>query len=218
MSDVVYEPTILKRYTTLSNAIDVLLNERVTLLSPRTWVDRNDSGFMDHYCALKGSSRVSVACFTQSTETYHHWGVFAGGTDGVRLEISKAKLLAGIAGDPAYASGPVRYLTLDEIEEEAGDSRLTADDLPFVKRHGFRDENEFRIVHLGSGDGPPVHHMPIERGWINRISLSPLLPEGLIETMKAALPALPGCADVKVVRSNLCENQRWTRTGESIAL
>jgi hypothetical protein len=40
---------ILKRYTTLSSALDVLENKRLTLLDPAKWDDRNDTYFIELY-------------------------------------------------------------------------------------------------------------------------------------------------------------------------
>lgn len=204
---------ILKRYTSLSVAIDTLMNGRLTLLSPSSWQDRNDVAFMEGYRNACGLGGVLVACFTQAPETYHHWGVFAGGNEGVRLDFDKTALLRSLEGDDRYAWGDVRYLTLKQIAAR----RVSAGELPFLKRYAFKDEQEFRLLYRSEEPAPPFHHIPIRHEWVRGVTLSPWLPENLIEPIKQALRALPGCTRVRLQRTNLRDHAEWKKAIERAA-
>ena len=67
---------ILRRYTryTDSPALVYLLKEqKVTLLDPQSWDDSNDSYYLRLYRERKRLQSVLALCFTQASETYHHW-------------------------------------------------------------------------------------------------------------------------------------------------
>lgn len=197
---------LLKRYTRLSVAIDMLVAERLTLLSPSSWQDGNDIAFMDAYRDARGFGAVLAACFTQAPETFHHWATFAGGGDGVRIDIDGDALLASLAGDAGYRWGDVTYLTLRQI---AARETLPVADLPFLKRHAFRDEREFRLIRHAGEAGTHSHDVPIRRAWVRGITLGPWLPANLADSAKTALRALPGCHDLYVQRTHLRDNARW---------
>ena len=67
----------LKRFTSLAGALDMLMSERLTLLSPASWEDRNDIAFLEAYRTKRGVHHIFAMCFTQAPETFHHWSVFA---------------------------------------------------------------------------------------------------------------------------------------------
>jgi hypothetical protein len=57
----------LRRYTNL------LKEQKITLLDPESWEDKNDSHFMSLYRKKKSLKSVLALCFTQASETFHHW-------------------------------------------------------------------------------------------------------------------------------------------------
>ena len=197
----------LKRYTSLPVAIDVLVNRRLSLLSPASWQDRNDVATMEGYRRALGLGQVLAACFTQAPETYHHWGVFAGGHDGVRLDIDKTALLASLSDDPRYVWADVDYLTLRQMAARP----LTAAQLPFLKRHAFRDEREFRLLFRSDDAALALHHIPIDSSWVRGIALSPWLPDNLVDPVKAALRALPGCGHIRLLQTRLRDHAKWQK-------
>lgn len=205
---------ILRRYTSLSVAIDMLTNQRLTLLSPATWQDTNDVEFMEAYRVRRGLGAVLAACFTQTTETYHHWGVFAGSNEGVRIDLDRSALLASLIDDPCYIWRDVEYLTLERIEAMKS---IDVYDLPFLKRHAFKDELEFRLIYECDDSATRYHHVPIKRKWMKSITLSPWLPLSLIDSLKAALKSLPDCADVRIQKTTLRDNPKWKRAAQRIA-
>ena len=71
----------LRRYTDLPAIAYSLKARCITLLDPQSWDDRNDSYFLRRYKDERKLSSVLALCFTQSSEKYHHWRVFAGGVE-----------------------------------------------------------------------------------------------------------------------------------------
>ena len=195
----------LKRYTTLSNAIDIVTQKRLTLLSPVTWQDQNDIAFMKAYCQHKNLDAIYAACFTQSAETFHHWGVFASGSESVRVDFNKSALLDGLSGRPGYDWRDVEYRTLRAIKADP----VRIDDLPYVKRHAFKDEREFRLLYAGAETHPIAHYIPIDIAWVTGITLSPWLPENLIDVIKSALRTLSNNRSIKLQRTNLRNHPDW---------
>jgi hypothetical protein len=197
----------LKRYTSLSAAVDMLTEKRLTLLSPGKWQDTNDTAFIEAYRSHRQLGSVLAACFTQATETYHHWQVFASQTEGVCVEFDRVALLSSLPLKGPYLWGEVRYKTLESLR---GMKFVDLYDLPFLKRHGFRDEKEFRLLYE-SQDDLRFHHIPIEIGWIKRIVLNPWLHESLKPSIQSILKRVPGCEKVSVVQTSLINNAQWKR-------
>jgi len=197
---------ILKRYTSLAVAIDMLAEQRLTLMSPSHWQDKNDVYFMETYRARRRLANVFAVCFTQVAETYHHWSVFAGGNDGVRVNIDKAALLTSLADDRRYSWGTVGYKKLDQMERLR---RISVYDLPFLKRFAFSDEEEFRLLFDSDDAEAAYHHVHLDRKWIKSITISPWLPENLANSLKLALKSLPGCQEVKITKTSLRDNAQW---------
>lgn len=204
------EPTnnTLKRFTSLAVAIDMLVSERITLLGPASWEDRNDIAFLEAYRAKRDVRHVFAMCFTQAPETFHHWGVFAKGMEGVRVNIDKKALLTSLQGQECFVWNDVQYLTLDQLDALRS---ISVFDLPFIKRFAFRDELEFRLLCECNDTDARQRDVPIQRSWIKSISASPWMPENLFQSVKSAIGALPGCKDVRFQRTTLRENSRWKR-------
>jgi hypothetical protein len=54
---------------------------------------QNDSYFLRLYREQQRLKSVLALCFTEATETYHHWRVFAPGPSGVCVAFKRAELL-----------------------------------------------------------------------------------------------------------------------------
>lgn len=206
--DILTEPRnmILKRFTSLAVALDMLVEKRLTLLSPASWDDQNDIAFLEAYRQARGVQKVFAMCFTQAPETFHHWSVFAGGLEGVRVNIDKQALLQSLTDDPCYVWNDVGYRTLDQM---AAARTIGVFDIPFFKRFAFRDELEFRLLYECADPKSVVHHVPIRRSWIKSITVSPWMPKTLFESVKTAIHSLDGCEKLKVQKTSLRENDRW---------
>jgi len=209
----VTDPNRLKRYTTLAAAIDMLVESRLTLLSPYSWKDTNDVQFLDAYRHTLNLRSLCAACFTQSEETYHHWEVFAGSNEGVCIEIDKDRLLTSIMSDPRYIWRTVEYLTLEQINAL---KEVDAYRLPFMKRWGFRDESEFRLIWQSEAEEVSLFHVPIRRSWIKRVILNPWIAPGLFPSIKKSLQSIPECGSIRVVKTNLIDNAEWKSACERV--
>ncbi|WP_449472604.1 hypothetical protein [Sphingobium chungangianum] len=198
--------TTLKRFTSLAAVLDMLVERRLTLLSPATWDDRNDTAYVEAYRQARGVEKIFAMCFTQAPETFHHWRVFSGGLEGMRVNIDKQALLRSLRNDPCYVWNDVEYRTLERM---AAARTIDVFDIPFLKRYAFRDELEFRLLYECSDLNAPVHYVPIKRSWIKTITVSPWMPQSLFESVKTAIRSIDGCDRLKVQRTSLRENDRW---------
>lgn len=88
----------VRRYTTISAVIDILQRKELPLLDSQTWDDRNDRYFMDLYKQSRKLGGLYGLCAARCGETYHHWRVFTGNSDGASIEINRAKLEVALAG------------------------------------------------------------------------------------------------------------------------
>jgi len=200
----------LKRYTNIPSLLYILRRQQITLLDPATWDDQNDSHYLTIYREKKNLKTVLALCFTQASETYHHWHVFAGGSSGVCITFERDRLVAALEKRSGITAKSVRYLTLSEIDAKA----LTVPELPFLKRYPYEDEVEFRAIYESAAKKSSALDVAMPLKCIDRITLSPWTPKALADTLKETIGEIPGCATIKVVRSTLISNERWKNYGE----
>lgn len=181
-----------------------------TPLDPSTWDDKNDSRFLDLYKTRWELQSVLALCFTQADETYHHWHVFASGAAGVWIKFDREALVKAVKRVDHIRLGPVRYLTLPEIRDE----ELELEDLPFLKRYAFHDENEFRLIYESSDEERASLDVPIPLSSIARITLSPWMHKALSANLKAVLRSMRGCSNLDIARSTLIKNEEWYNRGK----
>jgi len=200
----------VRRYTDLPALIAMLVERQITLLDPDTWDDKNDSYFLRVYKEKKRLQSVLALCFTQNTETYHHWRVFASGSSGVSITFRRHELVRAIRKTVGVRTGRVRYLKVGEIR-----NRMPAiNTLPFLKRYPFEQENEFRVIFESH---KKLHSMSIAipLTCIDRITLSPWLHPALAPHVKKMLRGVQGCSKLVIARSTLINNDEWKNFGDS---
>ena len=208
------DDTRLKRYTTLAAAVDMLVEQRIALLNPSKWQDTNDTYFLEMFQEHIRAKSLYAACFTQAPETFHHWKVFAGDNEGVCVEIDRDALLKSLLDSTSFHWDDMHYRTLAQLKAR---KRINVFELPFLKRKGFGDEKEFRLIYwsrVKSQRG--VHYVPIEREWIKAIVLNPWINESLFKSMKLALNAIPGCNSVTIRRTSLVDNAQWKEAADKV--
>jgi hypothetical protein len=202
--------TYLRRYTDLPALLHLLTAKQITLLDPKTWDDRNDAYFMSLYKERKKLKTVLALCFSQSPETYHHWRVFSNGPAGVCIVFNRNPLIASLK-KAGVSTGQMKYLTI-----KSGKGRtFTVDELPFVKRYGFKPENEFRAMY--SSTTKEELSLPVQIGIdsIRSISLSPWMHSTLASSTVAAIRRIEDCNELRVSRSTLISNEQWKSLGKS---
>lgn len=203
----------IKRYTSISSVIDMLSRRELALLDPQTWDDRNDRYYMGLYKEHSHAASLYAACFTQDQETYHHWRVFTGTSDGACIEIDRAKLEKHVAGTPNIRVGEVDYKTLKEIDLATSADRKN---LPFLKRVGFGPELEFRVLAVSADPQGTVLGLPIKLDFIRRIYFNPWIPDTVYKSVKPLLESIDGCSHIRITRSQLIDSLHWKNAGNRI--
>lgn len=200
----------LRRYTDIPALVYLLSEQRITLLDPETWDDKNDSYFLKLYREKHKLQSVLALCFTRTSETYHHWRVFANGSSGACITFKRKELLEALGQQNGVRSGPVKYLKLGQMRTMKPPTR----DLPFLKRYPFEAESEFRIL-FESREKLKSFDFPIPLSCIDRITLSPWLNQTLSKHIKNVLWDIAGCRELQIVRSTLISNDEWKSFGDS---
>ncbi len=202
-----------RRYTNLAATIHLLHERSITLLNPALWDDKNDAYFMSEYKRHKGAEAVLALCFAECAETYHHWRVFSHGANGVCIEFERDKLLSAFDGDPKIRKGYVEY----KLIKDAGRlEAISLEKLPFLKRHPYLDEQEYRIVYSDTERSLDFKNYPIDLKCIRRITLSPWITKALANSVKKVLKGIAGCGEISVSRSTLTNNEKWRALAEKI--
>jgi len=203
----------VRRYTTLSSALDTLAQQRLVLLSPSKWDDLNDVRFMELYRLHAKVGSVVALCCTLATETYHHWRIFTQGMEGICLEFERSPLESDLCAMPGLETRKVEYLKVKDLE---GFSPADAHRLPYVKREGFSDEREWRILMTSEEDAVMAKPVPINLRSINRILLNPWMPSMLADNLRVIIRNIPGCSSIKVEASRLTNSERWKSAGKAL--
>lgn len=199
--------TSLRRYTELPYLIDYLQSGELALLNPKAWDDRNDSFYIEEYARAKRLLGIYALCLAEASETYHHWRVFSHGSGGVCIEFDKEKLIEQVRAVPDLRAEAVQYRTIKSLREQPPAEA----DLPFLKRHAFRDEKEFRLFVCRKMRDTPVLRIPVSPATIKRVTLSPWLPATVCDQVKKVLKSIKGCEKLRVFRSTLVENEDWKK-------
>jgi hypothetical protein len=198
---------VLRRYTSLPSALHVLAHKKITLLSPSLWDDRNDAFYMRQYKERKKLKTILALCFAEADETYHHWRVFTYGADGVCIVFKRDGLLQAFEGKGGVHKKKVDYKKISELKN----FHPPIMQLPFLKRHPYRDEKEYRIVFESKSEEVEVKSFKINLDCIERITLSPWLPAALGDAVKSIIRSADGCTSMRVYQSTLLENEKWKK-------
>ena len=198
-----------RRYTTLPFLLDILYWKRLPLLDPANWDDQNDAYFIRQYRDKKDLKSVLAICLANCEEKYHHWKIYAGNTSGVCIEFNQRILLNTIASDKRFVMRKVKYPLMDSLERDVP----SIDNLPFIKRYAFRDEEEYRVIYEDCYKETIVEYISITPRDISRIVINPWVHESVIESIKSALCTIEGFENLKVAQSSILKNEKWRKIG-----
>ena len=202
------------RYTSMASALDILFYNRITLLNPSTWDDKNDTYFLERYRrSLGDESKLSALCFTTASETFHHWKVFTTGDSGICIEFNRDRLVSLTSDFGSVNTGDVNYFKYNDLKVLENSDR---DKLPSLKRVGFGDEREWRIISRSVSISDHVSFLPISPDFVNKIVLSPFMPEQLVATTKRVIRSVEGYSRVRIDVSRLTDSNFWKRQGDRI--
>lgn len=207
------EEGFLKRYTELPFLIYMLRRRKLTLVSPDSWEDRNDAHFMLSYQRRRQCGSVLALCFTFTSETFHHWKVFSGSRSGVCIDLDINRFRDWQQLNQGLRFQKVDYLKLPEAREGG----FEVYELPFVKRHAYRDECEMRLVYEAQEPELKAIDLDFDLAPIRRVVLSPWLPDSVACEVKAEIRGIDGCENMEITRTTLLENTEWKRHGDNCA-
>ncbi len=160
---------------------------------------------MELYKDARKLKTLLAICFSQETETYHHWRVFADGPSGICVAFRKQQLIDIVSKQHGVTAGEVEYVRIKQLDPYF----RTVLALPFLKRAPFEPENEFRFVYGSKRDKLDSLDVEMDLSAIDQIYLSPWMPESVANSVKVALQTAAGKANVTVTRSTLIQNDRW---------
>ena len=110
-----------------------------------------------------------------------------------------------------------RYVSYKMLGDIKRGDRIDVVDLPFLKRAPYTDEMEYRAVYVSKNEDLDSLDLPFDLSWIKSITLSPWMPPVQKESVKQTLKSIPGCSDLKIVRSSLIENATWRKMAAEAA-
>ena len=108
----------------------------------------------------------------------------------------------------------VKYFTIEKLKKK---SELDLDQLPFLKRRAFHDENEFRFIYEDKDNMISSKGIPISLDCIQRIIFNPWIPMTVFDSVKAVIQGIDGCENIIIDRTSLVDNEQWKTLGKQIA-
>lgn len=197
------DSSFLNRFTSLPVVLDMLSKRKITLLPPTSWEDRNDTYYLNKYISEKKLKTLLVACFTTSREQFHHWKIFAGGLSGVCVEFKTKEFLDCFRNSEKISFKAVSYKIIKYNQNPS----LGA--WPFLKRHAYKDEAEFRIIYEDKHEETHFKSFDIELNCIGEITLSPWLSKTVAKSVGELVHRIDGCDKIPVHHSTLLESKKW---------
>jgi len=196
----------VRRYTSLPQLLHLLQNRALTLLDPSRWDDKNDGAIIEKYRVKMKFTSVLALCFAESSETYHHWKIYADGVSGVCIEFDKERLIDSIKKTKGLRFGSVDYVKIEDLKLY----QKKTDQWPFLKRLPYQGEKEFRLIYERREANPVQSYLvPFSLDAIKRIHLSPWIHKSVADAVRDTIKSLPGCANLEVFRTGLVANERW---------
>lgn len=206
MSTNTNRPEFLNRFTTLPFVLDILTRKKLTLLNPSKWEDYNDRLTLELFKQRQGYESVYALCLSDNRETIHHWNAFANGSSGCCIEFYQKKLLDILDKNEGVKYGKTTYLKVADLDKK----KFNDDMLPFVKRHLFEPEQEFRIIFLSQEPQKETFDIEIELDSIKRITVSNKMPKLIYRSVRKSLINTPHNFQGEIYRSTLFDNRNWT--------
>jgi hypothetical protein len=190
------------------SAIDALSKKHIVLTSTSGWADKNDNLSIEQYRGVEGCNSVLAVCMTAAYETFHHWEIFAGGQTGLYIQLNREKFSKAVESDPRLLAGPVTYLGLKEIRAL---EKIKRNEVPFLKRSGFKDEMEYRVIVKNNDPKCLAYPIKINADMIEKIVFSPFIPAALVTSTKEVMKSIEGCSGIDIGQSQLTTNKEWIK-------
>lgn len=193
----------LNRFTTLPFLIDLLRTKKLILLNPKSWEDHNDTDILLDYKEKNSIKSLLALCFTDESETIHHWKTFSNGESGCCIEFNKTELLSLLEKDKRIDHRKVNYPLIEKAD------KVATEDIPFTKRRPYECENEYRVIM--KIDDLDVMFFPINipLNCITKVTLSPRLPASAFNSIREVLLTLIGNEKLEINPSTIFKNEEW---------
>lgn len=200
---------VLRRYTELPYLLSLLDKRQLTLLSPNTWDDRNDSKFLRRYKRQKGLKAILVCCLTEASTTYHHWKVFSPGSSGVCIKFDRAKFISW-ADLKGLKHGSVIYKSIRKAKKKPP----SPDEWPYFKRHAFEDEKEYRVILECREKEVQSESIDLDLTTISEIVINPWLHQSAYPPVEKAIRrCIHDYESIKIRQTTLLQNPMWEQIG-----
>lgn len=194
----------LRRYTNLPVLLDIIMNKKISIFNYHHWDDANDRYALDLYKRELNYGFVGAFCMTEAPETFHHWKIYSPSTSGICIVFDKDTLLKCVPKSH-FVYKNLNYLKLGQPGSiDATDIHI----LPFIKRYGFKDEREFRILSYSVENNDKME-FSIDTSSIIRIILSPFISKNLFHSIKTSINSIEGFSDIKITHSSLMDDGNW---------
>lgn len=105
------------------------------------------------------------------------------------------------------------YKTIKDLNPD----EIRVQDLPFVKRLGFIDEQEYRVVFTSQKTDLSFKYIPVPLSAIKRIVLNPWLHDELAESVTEMFLKLAEVEGLVVTQSALIDSPSWRRFADGYA-
>jgi hypothetical protein len=201
----------LKRYTELPFVLEALSKRELTFLSPKSWDDKNDAYYVNHYRKKSGHGSLLAMCLTKTDPTYHHWRLFTHGASGAALYFKRREFESWIAGHPKLKGKLVEYLK----EEDFVKKTPSLEDLPYIKRWAYRAEEEYRLL-LPLVEKKSLDQVEFDLEIVEQVVLNPWMPESTYKAVKQVISSIEGCSQISVRRASMVDSSRWKSLAPSI--
>lgn len=194
----------LNRFTTLPYAIDFLKNEKLVLLNPENWEDKNEKVTLQAYKKLKDKKSIYCLCLADSTDNIHHWNSFANSEFGCFLKFNMKKIQKFVEENGLLMDN-MEYIKISNLSK----LNINMEKLPFYKRYPFRPEEEVRILKLDDQEQKAVFEVPCNVNIVESITLSDKIPQEIATFLKEKIKKINPNFKGDVYQSTLNKNDNW---------
>ena len=132
--------------------------------------------------------------------------------DGVCIEFKREPFQRGLNRLRNLRAEPVNYVSMKKFREGG---RYRPEDLPFIKRNGYRDEREWRILLTSSEPQRALFEIPFKADWVHRIILNPWMTEDQRDAARRALNPLIH-KPAYVTATFLTNSAEWKKLGKAL--
>lgn len=197
-----------RKYTTFSRLLPIIMRGEIVLTDPLYWEDKNDVSFMKEYKKRKKLKTLLASCFVDVSEAFHHWKIFAPGSEGVCISFDRDKFIEAIPSEEGgFRHQPVSYKQMKELKG----CQFHIDEIPFIKRYPYIGEGEYRVIFESKDTEKTNNQFSIPLSAIQQIIISPWLYKSSFSDVRLLIEKFDQIGHARVFQSTLLENDNWSR-------